>query len=117
MAAVLADSQATIAELRASGARLIQASDSAEAAHRLERQAADSALHAATFAYRFAVDSVQRRATDAVNAATKRAVDAEAETKIAKRLIPNSAVGWIKLGLTAGAAFEVGRLASGKGLP
>lgn len=117
LAAVLADSQATIDALRASGQRMIQASDSAERSHLLERQAADSALHAATMAYRFAVDSVQKRATDAVNAATKRAIDAEAEVKIAKRLIPNSAVGWLKLAGTAAVAFEVGKVAAGGKLP
>lgn len=117
LAAVLADSQATIAALRAGAARMIQASDSTVAAQRIERQTADSALHAATRAYTFAIDSVRHVSTAAVDAAVKRAIDAEQQAKIARGLIPSSFVGWVKVVVVGAGMFEVGRATAGAKLP
>ena len=73
----LQDSLATVEELRAKAARLIQASDSAEAAHQRERVSADSALASAKRATTFAVDSVKAASLGALNAAVARAGNAE----------------------------------------
>jgi hypothetical protein len=114
LAQAIADSQATLAELRAAGERMIRASDSTEAAHAKERQDADDALAAAKRAYTFAVDSVRKDANRAIQAAVRRATDAETQTKLAKRLIPNDFVGWLKLGGTVLVSVEGGRMSAGK---
>ena len=114
LAKLIGDSLATMAELRASGRRLIAVIDSSEFAHTKERQSADSALQAAKTAYTFAVDSVGKAANRAIQAAVKRATDAEGETKIAKQLLPSTLGGWLKVGGTVLASVELGRMSAGK---
>lgn len=82
LAQAVADSLATIQELRDRGARLIAASDSAEKAHAVERAKADAALMAAKQATAFAVDSVKQASLGALNAAIARAVSAERLAKV-----------------------------------
>lgn len=114
LAKLIADSLATMAELRASGLRLIAASDSAERAHKIERQSADSALAAAKRTYTFAIDSVGKAANRAIQSAVKRATDAEGETKLAKQLLPSTLGGWLKVGGIVLGSVELGRMSAAK---
>lgn len=82
LAQVVADSLATIEELRARAARMIAASDATEAARKVERQTADSAAREAKRSLIFAVDSVRAAAGTALDAMRHRAELAERLTKV-----------------------------------
>lgn len=84
LAQAVADSLATLEQLRARGARLIAASDSAEKAHAEERVRADVALASARRAMTFAVDSVRAAGQTALEAMRRRAEAAERVQKVAR---------------------------------
>lgn len=77
LAQAVADSLATLEQLRARAARMIAASDAAELAHAVERLTADSALKASRRALTFAVDSVRAAGKTALDAMRTRAETAE----------------------------------------
>ncbi|MDP1859700.1 MAG: hypothetical protein Q8K82_13575 [Gemmatimonadaceae bacterium] len=84
LAQAVADSLATIEQLRARGARMIAASDSAEKAHAEERVRADVALASARRAMTFAVDSVRAAGATALDAMRQRAEATERVQKVAR---------------------------------
>ncbi len=77
LAQAVADSLATIEQLRARAARMIAASDSAERSHAEERARADVALASARRAMTFAVDSVRKAGQTALDKMRERAEAAE----------------------------------------
>lgn len=118
LAQTVADSLATIQQLRDRATRLIAASDSAEDAHRRERLSADSALASAKRATSFAVDSVKKASLGALNAAIQRAVTAERllhvktgwRARVLARCGATGGYGWVQAGsgIRAGPALILG---------
>jgi chromosome segregation ATPase len=77
LAQAVADSLATIEDLRGKAARMIAASDLTEAARAVERVRADSTLKAQKKALTFSVDSVRAAGKDALDKMRTRAETAE----------------------------------------
>jgi len=109
LAQAIADSLATIEQLRARAERMIAASDSAEQAHALERVRADSSLKATKRALTFAVDSVRAAGQHALDRMRERAEAAEKLQAVAR-------AGWLSRcgviggygGVLAGGAVKTG---------
>ena len=106
--ALAADSGATAAQLQTVVRQLVQASDSAEAAHSAERALTLRELAAAQAT--IIQDSLAlAHSTDAINAMTKRAVDSEEQVRILKRLRPSGVGGWAKGAAAVGVGYLAGR--------
>jgi hypothetical protein len=110
---LLSDSLATVAQLREQVTRLV-ASGKADSAAQGARIAQLERTKASLLLLVGADSTAIQKGIAATNAAVARAVAAETQVKILRRLLPSTAGQWVKTLLTAGAAFEAGRASAGQ---
>ena len=95
--AVAADSGATVVALREQVERLAVAGDSAVASHAREVEALRHSLRLAVLTIEADSTAIQKGLA-AVDAAVARAVAAETQAKLLRRMLPSTVGGWAKLG-------------------
>ena len=106
--AVARDSAATVGALRQQIERFVGASDSAEASHAREVEALRHLLRLAASTIE-ADSSAIARGIAAVNAATARAVAAESQARLLRRMLPSTLGGWTKLAAAGGVGYLLAR--------
>jgi len=106
--AVARDSAATVGALRQQIERLVGASDSAEASHAREVEALRHSLRLAASTIE-ADSSAMARGLVALNAATARALAAESQARLLRRMLPSTAGGWTKLAAAGGVGYLLAR--------
>ena len=106
--AVARDSAATVGALRQQIERLVGASDSAEASHAREVEALRHSLRLAASTIE-ADSSAIARSLVALNAATARAVAAESQARLLRRMLPSTLGGWTKLAAAGGVGYLLAR--------
>jgi hypothetical protein len=105
--AVAQDSTATVVELRRQVERLVGASDSAELSHAREVEALRHSLRLAALTIE-ADSTAIARGLAAVNGATARAVAAETQARLLRRMLPSTVRGWAKLGAVGALGYLIG---------
>ncbi len=110
---LLADSLATVAQLREQVTRLV-ASGKADSAAQAQRIAQLERTKASLLLLVGADSTAIQKGIAATNAAVARAVAAETQVKMLRRMLPSTAGQWVKLLVTAGASFEAGRASAGQ---
>ena len=106
--AVARDSAATVGALRQQIERFVGASDSAEASHAREVEALRHSLRLAASTIE-ADSSAIARSLVALNAATARAVAAESQARLLRRMLPSTVGGWAKLAAAGGVGYLLAR--------
>ena len=106
--AVARDSAATVGALRQQIERLVGASDSAEASHAREVEALRHSLRLAASTIE-ADSSAMARGLVALNAATARALAAESQARLLRRMLPSTLGGWTKLAAAGGVGYLLAR--------
>ena len=106
--AVARDSAATVGALRQQIERLVEASDSAEASHAREVEALRHSLRLAASTIK-ADSSAIARSLVALNAATARALAAESQARLLRRMLPSTLGGWTKLAAAGGVGYLLAR--------